>query len=266
MKHRAFLFIAISCVVNLVAAPGSARAAVVFSDANFGAWTETVSNTTWTADILVGGMMAATAEINVTGLTGEFTAAATNIATITPAGHILAQVSLRDPVNDGGNEGVSRATIKFEITNLQPSYIINGISLTSSGAVLAPEELVNIQFDGASATAVDNSGSTNILLGGIGATPVSIAGGGVINFREPVGWDNVNGFTNGAHSTAWSLDAPGSTSLQARYVTETPPAIAAENLAFGDSLTQVPEPSRIVLTMLGLTGMILAGGRRRQIL
>jgi hypothetical protein len=128
------------------------------------------------------------------------------------------------------------------MTNIQPDYVLDGISLTTTGAVLAPEKLTKVQFDGAGTTVVDVS-SANVVIGGVTATPDPLAFDGTVNFAEPGSWDNPNGFTDSAHGITWSVDAPGSTFLSAKYTTESPPAIAREYLAFGVGMTFVADPS-----------------------
>jgi len=232
---------------------------VTFADAQFGTWIPDAGNTMWTADVLVDSEVAATANISVTNLTGDFDATETGIANVTDDGKSLARVKLRDPVNDSGTEPVSGATIRMTVTNVLPGYILDGISMTSSGAVFSPEELTNVQFDGDGTTVVDASGDINILAGGVGETPEPLAVGGTVNFIGPGAWDNANGFTDAAHSVAWSIDAAGSTSLGGDYTTEEPGALANENLAFGVRISVLPDPEVITYadwaqTISGLTG------------
>ena len=215
---------------------------VSFADAGFGPWSETVPGTTWTAEVLVNGNAAATATINVANYSGDFAAAETGISRIINGGKSLVRVALEDPVNGAGDEPASGARVRLDITDVQPGYALDGISLTSSGGVFAPEALTNIQFDGAGTTVVDASGSTNILIGGVGNTPEPVSPGGTVNFAEPGSWDNANGFTSGAHSLAWSVDAAGSTFLSIDYQSESAPAISRENLAFGVGITEMTGP------------------------
>ncbi len=218
---------------------------ISFANATFDRWTETTADTTWTTDVLVEGVRAATAMLDVTNFTGEFVAAETAIANITAGGHPLARVSVEDPVNGNGNESVSSAIIRLAITDVDPAYTLDGISLSSNSAVFSPEKLTNVQFDGDGTTVVDASSSPNIVAGGVGAVPVALDLDGTVNFSEPGAWDNANGFTSDAHSLKWSVDAAGSTFLSAKFTTEAPPALTAERLVFGVGLRAGPDPSLI---------------------
>ena len=85
-----------------------------------------------------------------------------------------------------------------------------------------------------------NSGSTNILAGGVGNTPSPLSPGDTVNFAGSGAWDNPNGFTGNAHSLEWSIDAAGSTFLGGNYITESTLSLANEQLAFGVGMSREP--------------------------
>ena len=110
---------------------------ISFANATFGGWTETTADTTWTAEVFVDAVRASTATLDVTDLTGEFEPVETAVANITAGGHPLVRVHLEDPVNGNGNESVSSAVIRLAITDVNPAYCLEGISLSSNSVVFS---------------------------------------------------------------------------------------------------------------------------------
>ena len=182
-------------------------------------------DSSWTAELSIDGVRAATATLEVTDLTGDFDPSETSVRSITSGGLPLARVALRDPVNGNGNEPVSSGVVRLAVSDVAPGFVLNGISLTSSSAVFAPEKLNQVMFDGEGTTVVDAATSLNLIAGGVGAVPEPLALNGVVNFNEPGAWDNPNGFTSDAHSLKWSVDAAGSSFLSVKFTTEAPPAL-----------------------------------------
>ena len=232
---------------------------VSFANTEFGPWTGNATNTAWSAEVLVEGEVAATANLSADDLRGDFEVSATRARNHTTGGKSLVTVVLNDPVNGAGNEAVSRATLQLSLTDVRPGYVLDGISMTSNGAIFSPEELTGIQFDGDGTTVVDASGSTNILAGGVGENPTPLAPGGTVNFNGPGSWNNPNGFTNPAHSLKWSIDAAGSTFLGGTYTTEAPSALANEQLSFGVGMSLDSGPGILTYsdwagTISGLSG------------
>ena len=88
------------------------------------------------ARALLDGEVAATANLSVDELQGDFEASATRVRNDTAEGKSLVMVVLKDPVNGAENEPVSQASLQLSVTDVRPGYVLDGISMILIAAPL----------------------------------------------------------------------------------------------------------------------------------
>jgi hypothetical protein len=158
----------------------------------------------------------------------------------------------------------STVDIAISITDLNPLYTFQGLSLTSGNGVLAAGGLSDVTASVGS-TFIETAGGKDLVTspGGPDGTPVALPG--TINFNDDTAnWDAANGWTLAQHRNQWAINTPAAgegTFISFTYTTEAVPQLFEERFMATLSFTPVPEPSVAVLS--GLFGLGLIARRRR---
>ena len=210
--------------------PSIAQAVVNFNNADFTNLSAFVlSGGTYTAtfDVTLAGNKGAEGQVEVT-YGGDFNR--TPVLGLSGAGGLL--LELRES-GTPGNTDQGTALIDYSITNIEPGYLVGGLSLTSQDFINATDS-IDVSYVGTSATAEDdNVGLPNGLILLLGASPTPFSSGGTLNFDD-ANFDHVSGFTPGSHSVLWSVDVTGGTALTVDYTSAT-----VQNLGTDSSVLDV---------------------------